>query len=193
MPKLTNAKHEAFAQHLALNDNKSEAYRHAYKAKNLKPETVNQNASRLAKNVKVQSRVEELREIAAQKAEEKFSVNAEWLLGRLKEIDDMDVLDILNDDGSLKKIQDWPKVWRQSITGIDMSELFEGRGDEREMVGILKKIKWPDKLKNLDLLGRHVDVQAFKQQVDHNHTHKWEELTDEQLNAEIAKRQSGKN
>lgn len=33
------------------------------------------------------------------------------------------------------------------------------------MVGILKKIKWPDKVKNLELLGRHVSVQAFKDNV----------------------------
>lgn len=38
-------------------------------------------------------------------------------------------------------------------------------GEETET--ILKKIKWPDKLKNLELLGRHVDVQAFKDKVEH--------------------------
>ena len=43
--------------------------------------------------------------------------------------------------------------------------MFEGRGDDRGMVGILKKIKWPDKVKNLELLGRHVAVQAFKDNV----------------------------
>ena len=30
---------------------------------------------------------------------------------------------------------------------------------------LLKKIKWPDKVKNLELLGRHVSVQAFKDNV----------------------------
>jgi phage terminase small subunit len=166
MPKLTNAKYEAFAQHFALHDNKSEAYRHAYKAKRLKPETVNVNASKLAKDTKVSLRVKELREIAAKEADEKFKIDANWMLQRLKDIDDMDVLDILAEDGSLKPIHEWPKVWRQSITGLDLSELYEGRGDEREIVGVLKKIKWPDKLKNLELLGRHVDVQAFRDRVD---------------------------
>ena len=33
---------------------------------------------------------------------------------------------------------------------------------------MLKKIKWPDKLKNLELLGKHVNVQAFKEQVAHS-------------------------
>jgi phage terminase small subunit len=44
--------------------------------------------------------------------------------------------------------------------------MFEGRGEDREMVGILKKIKWPDKVKNLELLGKHVSVMAFKEQID---------------------------
>lgn len=31
---------------------------------------------------------------------------------------------------------------------------------------LLKKIKWPDKVKNLELLGKHVSVQAFKEQME---------------------------
>ena len=98
---------------------------------------------------------------------ERTGIDADYVLRRLVEIDQMDVADILQADGSLKAIQDWPKVWRQYIAGMDLAEMFEGRGDEREMVGILKKIKWPDKLKNLELLGKHIDVSAFKENHDH--------------------------
>ncbi len=41
-----------------------------------------------------------------------------------------------------------------------------GEGDN---AGLLKKIKWPDKVKNLELLGKHVDVQAFKEQTKVEH------------------------
>lgn len=88
------------------------------------------------------------------------------MLRRLVEIEQMDVLDIINDDMSIKPVSCWPKSWRQYLAGFDLAEMFEGRGDEREMIGIPKKIKWPDKLKYLELLGRHVDVQAFKDKVD---------------------------
>ncbi|MCL0196158.1 hypothetical protein M2T54_29260, partial [Klebsiella pneumoniae] len=37
------------------------------------------------------------------------------------EIDQMDVLDILNDDGSLKPIREWPKIWRTTLSGFDLS------------------------------------------------------------------------
>ena len=65
--------------------------------------------------------------------------------------------------GSIKPPPEWPMVWRNFISGIDMSELFEGRGDKREQIGILKKIKWPDKVRNLEMLGKHVNVNAFKE------------------------------
>jgi len=89
-------------------------------------------------------------------------------INRLVEIDQMDVLDIMNEDMALKPLSEWPAVWRRYLSGFDLAEMFEGRGEEREMVGILKKIKWPDKVKNLELLGKHVAVQAFKEKVEHS-------------------------
>lgn len=38
-----------------------------------------------------------------------------------------------------------------------------------DAAGLLKKIKWPDKIKNLELLGKHVTVQAFREQVKTEH------------------------
>jgi len=96
----------------------------------------------------------------------KVQVDAAYVLNRLVEIDQMDFLDILNDDHSIKPPSEWPKVWRTYLSAIDMAEIWEGSGDERQMTGMLKKIKWPDKVKNLELLGKHVDVMAFKEKVE---------------------------
>jgi phage terminase small subunit len=95
-------------------------------------------------------------------------VDANYVLKRLTEIDEMDVIDILDSRGSFKPIADWPKIWRQFISGIDVAEMWEGQGDDRKLAGLLKKIKWPDKIKNLELIGKHVAVQAFKDQVAHS-------------------------
>lgn len=99
---------------------------------------------------------------------DRVKVDSDYVLNRLVEVDQMDIIDIMNDDGALKPIPEWPKIWRQFISGMDISELYEGFGDEREMVGLLKKIKWPDKVKNLELLGKHTDVGAFKDRVEHS-------------------------
>lgn len=104
---------------------------------------------------------------AINKRNEKLDIDAAYVLKRHHEIDQMDLLDILEDDLSFKSLKDWPKVWRTYISGFDLAEVFEAKGDEREIVGILKKIKWPDKLKNLEMLGKHVSVNAYKESHDH--------------------------
>ncbi|WP_238330669.1 terminase small subunit [Pseudomonas aeruginosa] len=87
-------------------------------------------------------------------------VEADYVIRRLREIDEMDVLDILEDDGSFRSIRDWPRAWRQFLSGIEIAELIEGRGDDRRIAGVLRKVKWPDKLRNLELLSRHVGTES---------------------------------
>jgi len=110
----------------------------------------------------IQNRIAELKAVR----NEEVSINAAYVLRRLVEIDQMDVLDILLANGELKPIKDWPKTWRTTLTGMDVTEMA---GDA---AGLLKKIKWPDKVKNLELLGKHVNVMAFKEQATHEHTGK---------------------
>lgn len=55
---------------------------------------------------------------------------------------------------------------------MDLAEMFESKDGERDFVGIMKKTKWPDKVKNLELLGKHVRVQAFREQVSNELTGK---------------------
>ena len=63
-------KQEAFAQAIVTGVSQSDAYRAAYKVRpGTKPESVNQNASRIMANVNIMSRVAELREPVAKKAQ----------------------------------------------------------------------------------------------------------------------------
>ena len=66
---------EKFAQAVASGMNQSDAYRSAYKVReSTKPESVNQNASRLMADINISSRVDELRKpivLAAQMTLEK--------------------------------------------------------------------------------------------------------------------------
>ena len=109
--------------------------------------------------------------VAMDSRSKRAQINADYVLNRLVEIDQLDVLDILRDDMSFKPLSEWPKGWRQYLVGFDIAEMFEGQGEDRSMVGLMKKIKWPDKVKNLELLGKHVAVSAFRDQVEVNVTH----------------------
>ncbi|GKX54090.1 terminase [Leminorella grimontii] len=120
--------------------------------------TANRTASENMSKPDVQSRIAEL------KAErnDRVDIDAEYVLRRLVEIDQMDVLDILTESGDLKPVAQWPKLWRTTLSGLDIIAM----ASEGNTAALLKKIKWPDKVKNLELLGKHVSVQAFKEQVE---------------------------
>lgn len=107
----------------------------------------------------IQSRIAELLEERINEVK----VDAHYVLRRLTEIDQMDVQDILYDDGSMKPIREWPSVWTRTMSGLDIQEIRNGDTET-----ILKKIKWPDKVRNLEMLGKHVDVSAFidKQEIE---------------------------
>ncbi|QKM47737.1 hypothetical protein B7760_01761 [Burkholderia glumae] len=149
--KLT-PKQQAFVDEYLIDLNATAAYKRAgYAATGRAAIT---NANRLLTKADIQAAVDG----AMSKRAERVQVDAAYVVQRLVEIDKMDVLDILNDDMSLKPVSEWPRVWRQYLSGFDLAEMFDGQGDERTMVGILKKIKWPDKVKNLELLGRHFSI-----------------------------------
>lgn len=163
MSALKSSQQEKFAQLCACGVIPSDAYREAYpKSKNWKDKTVWEKSSRLYNDGKVQARIAELVQAAAKRAE----IDAAYVLKRLVEIDQMDVADILDDDGSVKAIARWPKIWRQYLSGMDLAEMYAGAGDDKQIVGVLKKIKWPDKVKNLELLGKHLNVGAFVEKID---------------------------
>jgi len=101
--------------------------------------------------------------IALEARSNKVQIDAAYVLNRLGEIDQMDVSDILEDDGSMLPLREWPKVWRTYLSAIEVAEIIDG-GD---VIGVLKKVKWPDKTKNLELLGKHTNVSAFKDRIEH--------------------------
>ncbi|HGY3928949.1 TPA: terminase small subunit [Citrobacter koseri] len=156
-------KQEMFCREYLIDLNATQAaIRAGYSVK-----TANRTASENLSKPDIQSRIAELK---AQR-NDLVGINATYVLNRLVEIDQMDVLDILREDGTLKPITQWPKVWRITLQGMDISTTIQDF-DEKTTETILKKIKWPDKVKNLELLGKHIDVMAFKEQATHEHTGK---------------------
>ncbi|HGW4611451.1 TPA: terminase small subunit [Enterobacter chengduensis] len=125
------------------------------------PNTAAKFASQNMRDERVQKRIAELME----ERNKRMRVSADYVLMRLVEIDQMDVIDILDDEGGLKPISQWPKVWRTTLSGFDLSSTIMNMNED-SIETILKKIKWPDKVKNLELIGKHVDVNAFKERLE---------------------------
>ncbi len=156
--KPLTAMQEAYCQsYIKTPENQS----HAAIDAGFSPNTAAVKASVMMRDERIRKRIAELME----ERNKRNRVSADYVLMRLVEIDQMDVLDILNDDGSLKPIREWPKIWRTTLSGFDLSSTIMNMNED-SIETILKKIKWPDKVKNLELIGKHVDVNAFKERLE---------------------------
>ena len=97
----------------------------------------------------------------------KSGIDAEWLLNRLAEEATADITDIYNENGGLKPVHEWPEIWRQGlVAGLDVEQQFVYEDGDKIPDGFLTKIKLSDRIKRLELIGRHVDVQAFKEKIE---------------------------
>lgn len=116
-------------------------------------------------------------EIAMQKRSERTEVNADWLLKRLADEADADIADLYDEStGALKPVHKWPKIWRQGlVAGIDVNQLKVGD----QVLGDVVKLKLADRNAKLRMIGDHIGVQAFRQNVQHSGNMTIEALLDE--------------
>lgn len=119
--------------------------------------TAEQQGPRLLGNVGVAEAIA----VGMEKRAKRTQIGADYVLNRLAQIDQLDVADILDNTGNFKPVLEWPKVWRQTVSGLDIQEIMSG-----DTESVIRKIKWPDKLRNLELLGKHVDIGAFRERID---------------------------
>ena len=93
----------------------------------------------------------------AQRAK-RTQIDADWLLKRLAEEIEADLADLYDEAGNFKPVAQWPEVWRKGlISGVETS------GEEDQKVS---KVRLSDRLKRLELLGKHIDVGAFRERVE---------------------------
>lgn len=93
---------------------------------------------------------------------EETKIDAAWVLKRLAAEAEADVADIYGDDGELLPLKQWPKIWRQGlVAGMDVEEIEV----EGVKVGLIRKVKISDRVRRLELIGKHVGVQAFQENI----------------------------
>lgn len=121
--------------------------------------TAAQSASRLLRFVNIQNRIAQLGE----ERNKRLEVDADKVLQRWLEEWNADLLDIHNDDGTLKDMKDWPLAWRRGlVAGVEAQALYAGKGSERQQVGVMTKLKLADRHKKGESIAKHVSVQAYR-------------------------------
>lgn len=87
-------------------------------------------------------------------------IDAAWLLKRFADEAEADVADLYDEDGRLKPVKEWPKIWRQGLVAGVKTAVSE---DGVAMIDV----KLSDRVRRLELIGKHVAVQAFQENVNH--------------------------
>lgn len=149
--KLT-AQQEKFALAVAGGKTQADAFREAYpKSKDWKPESVHEKASILAKNVKVRSRIGELKERITSTG----IASAARVLQEATRLALFDPRKLFYEDGRPKPINELDDDTAAAIAGLDVIEEFSGSGEDRAFIGYTKKYKVADKNASLEKLFKH--------------------------------------
>jgi len=102
---------------------------------------------------------------AMQKRSQTTQITAERVLQELARVAFFDPRRLLNADGSPKPINELDDDTAAVLAGMDVSEEWEGSGEDRRFVGYTKKVKVSDKVAALGLAMRHLGMLNDKLQV----------------------------
>ena len=166
MAQFTAKMQKAFA-HFAEHRNKSEAYRYAYDCENMLGETIRVRAWELFEHPLMAAAVSAMKATAAVKV----NIDAAWVLKRAALLADFNInaFVVINSetgdayyDFSNATDDDW-----YCISAYTADQIWKGKGKNAYAVDRVK-LKGHDKIAALKLVGEHIDVQAFKAQIEHS-------------------------
>jgi len=108
--------------------------------------TAYSQGQRLLKNVEIQEEIQKEREKAAIRT----NITIDRCLQEYARLAFLDVKQVFDDDGNLKKIQDMPEDARRAIAGLEVST------GENKDISTLSKVKLSDKKAALDSIMKHL-------------------------------------
>jgi phage terminase small subunit len=118
--------------------------------------------SRLLGNASFRAKVEK----ALAKYCEKIELSPGQVLKELADHAYYDPRNLFDDKGNMIDVKDLDDRTASAIAGIEHVNLYEGEGDQKHVFGQLRKVKLTDRLRALELLGKHLKL--FPTTVDTN-------------------------
>lgn len=164
-------KQELFCQEYLKDLNASAAARRAgYSEK-----SSDKIACQLMEKTRVSERISELLDQRSKRTE----ITSDQVLRELLLIAKADLSQAYDEKGNLKPIHEIPEGTRRAIAGVKVFEEFEGYGKERVKIGVTRELKFWDKNRSLELLGKHLKL--FTDKIEHSGNLNLENLSDEEL------------
>lgn len=114
--------------------------------------TAGQQGDRLLKNAQISQLVKG----KGKAAFEKLDISVDRVLNEIARLAFLDPRKFYDEQGNLKAITELDDDTAAALAGMEVEEAYEhfGKGQAKP-TGLLKKIKFADKSKNLELLGRY--------------------------------------
>lgn len=124
------------------------------------------NADKIGSQLLGKTRVSD--EIASKmkEREQRTQITQDRVLQELARIAFFDIRKLYREDGSMKAPHELDADAAAVLAGVDVTEEFSGRGEDREQVGYTKKAKIFDKGTALTLAMRHLGM--LKDKVEHS-------------------------
>ena len=108
--------------------------------------------------------------IAAAKAErsERTKIDADWVLRTLEAEKKADLADLYDDANNLLPVKKWPMVFRTGlVVGIETVQERSGVDESGAPKFVaVRKVKLQDRTRTTELIGKHVEVAAFKERLE---------------------------
>lgn len=98
----------------------------------------------------------------AKKAMEVADLTQERVLLEIMRVGLSDPRNLFRDDGSLKNPEEWDDDTAAAIASIEVTEEFEGKGEDRTQIGFTKKVRSWDKGKHLEMLAKYYKLLTEK-------------------------------
>lgn len=83
-------------------------------------------------------------------------IDAKRVLREIERLALADVGKAFNDEGGLLPLTEMDEEIRRCISGIDVEEIWEGKEGSREQVGVVKKVRFWDKTRSLEMLAKYL-------------------------------------
>lgn len=94
-----------------------------------------------------------------ERRKKQYEISADNVLKELARIAFFDPARVLNDDGSVKRLDEMDEDTRRVVASVEVEELFEGRGEDREQIGYTRKLKYWPKADALKAFMQHLGIQ----------------------------------
>ena len=180
MPKLTEKQKKFINEYLIDLNGTQAAIRAGYSGK---------TANRIAAENLAHPVIQKVLSQRIRDREKRTEITQDRVLQEFARLGFFDPRKLFNADGSPKDITDLDDDTAAAVAGLEVMEVYEGRGDDRAFVGYVKKYKLADKKGALDSLAKHLGMFIERHEhtgrdggpIGHSHKPNLAALTDEEL------------